>query len=169
MPVSSFVDPHSRLVITLCVREVVLAEGVASCLHIRNHPGFHPDFRQLVDLSMATNISLRFPDLYHLQQECDPFSNQARRAIVATDAVSFGLGRMYQLITNSPNLEVFRTLHEALDWLECKGRLLESVIRELLAKKKAALPAESPHPSSGSSPSTDLGEFLNRLKAASSA
>jgi len=168
MPVSSFVDPHSRFVITLCVGEVTLAESVSSCSHIRNHPGFHRDFRQLVDLSMATNIPLRFPDLYHLQQECDPFSNQARRAIIAIDAVPFGLSRMYQLITNSPNLEVFRTLPEALEWLECKGTLLEGVIRELLAKKKAALPAESSYPS-GSSASTDLGEFLNRLKAASSA
>jgi hypothetical protein len=169
MPVSSFVDPHSRFVITLCVGEVTLAEGVSSCSVIRNHPGFHPDFRQLVDLSMATNISLRFPDLYHLHQECDPFSNQARRAIVAIDAVPFGLGRMYQLITNSPNLEVFRTLQEALDWLDCKGSVLESVIRELLAKKRAVLTAESSNSSSASSPSTDLGAFLNRLKAASSA
>jgi hypothetical protein len=168
MPVSSFVDPHSRLVITLCVGEVMLAEGISSCSHIRNHPGFHPDFRQLVDLSMATNISLRFPDLYHLHQECDPFSKQARRAIVAIDAVPFGLGRMYQLITNSPNLEVFRTLQEALEWLDCKGDLLESVIRELLAKKISALTAESCN-ASASSLSTDLGEFLNRLKAVSSA
>jgi hypothetical protein len=52
--------------------------------------------------------------------------------------------------------------------LDCTGNLLESVIRELLAKKKAALTAESSH-ASASSPSADLGEFLNRLKAVSSA
>jgi hypothetical protein len=157
MPVSSFVDPHSRLVLTLCVGEISLIEATASCSEIRDHPGFHSDFRQLIDLSMVTNIPLRFPDLYHLQQACDPFSNRGRRAIVAPDAVPFGLSRMYQLITNSPNFEVFRALPEALAWLECKGTFLEGVIRELLAKKKSATPAD------------DLGEFLNRLHKATSA
>jgi hypothetical protein len=165
MPVSSFVDTPSRLVITLCVGEIALSEIVASFDEIRNHSGFHPDFRQLCDLSMVSSIPLHFPDLYHLQQSCDPFSNQGRRAIVAPEAVSFGLSRMYQLIVNSPNLEVFRALPDALAFLDWNGALLEEIIRELLANKSVA---SAEKPASQAAPQ-QLDEFLKRLRKASSA
>ncbi len=168
MPVSSFVDAPNRLVITLCVGEVSLAELTATFSEIRNHSGFHPDFRQLIDLSRVTNLPLHFPDLYHLQQACDPFSKQGRRAMVAPDAVTFGLSRMYQLIVDCPNFEVFRSLPEALRWLEWYGNLQEGLIRELLAKNLPA-PPESTTPGSSESDSSDLAEFLKRLHEASSA
>jgi hypothetical protein len=170
MPVSSFVDPHNRLVISLCVGEVTLGEAEATFAEIRNHPDFHPDFRQLIDLSVATTIPLHFPDLYHLQQVCDPFSNLGRRAVVAPAAVGFGLGRMYQMIVNSPNFEVFRSLSNALTWLEWDGTLLESVTRELLAKKNTSVPPPATVDDSlVEKPSPGIEEVVNRLKKASSA
>jgi hypothetical protein len=167
MPVSSFVDASNRLVITLCVGEVTLAELTATFTEIRNHSGFQPDFRQLSDLSRVTNLSLHFPDLYHLQQACDPFSNQGRRAVVAPDTVTFGLSRMYQLIADSPNFEVFRSLPDALGWLGWHGNLQEGLISELLAKLLPT-PAESTTPAA-EPPSPDLAELLKRLHKASSA
>lgn len=168
MPVSSFVDAPARLVITLCVGEVTLKEITATFAEIRRHPGFHPDFRQLSDLSLATSIPLRFPDLYHLQQACDPFSNQGKRAVVASVPVPFGLSRMYQLIVNSPNFEVFRSMPEALNFLEWDGTLLEGVIRDLLVQKNISLPEKPPiQPVAETAP--DFVEFINRLKKATSA
>jgi len=37
----------------------------------------------------------------------------------------FGMSRMYQLITNSPQFEVFRSLSEAVRWLKWDATLLE--------------------------------------------
>jgi hypothetical protein len=169
MAVSSFVDVPGRLVITLCIGEVTLNEISATFSEIRNHPGFHPDFRQLSDLSLASSIPLRFPDLYHLQQACDPFSNQGKRAVVAPDPVPFGLSRMYQLIVNNPNFEVFRSLPDALTFLEWNGTLLEGLVRELLAKKSLSPLEPSPAYPPGEKPAPGLTEFLNRLKKATSA
>jgi hypothetical protein len=169
MPVSSFVDSPARLVITLCIGEVTLKEISATFSEIRNHSGFHPDFRQLSDLSLASRIPLRFPDLYHLQQSCDPFSNQGKRAMVAPDPVPFGLSRMYQLIVNSPNFEVFHSLPDALNFLGWSGTLLEGVIRDLVVDKNLALPEKSPTFPLAEKPAPDFVEFLNRLKKATSA
>ena len=169
MPVSSFVDSPARLVITLCIGRVTLKEITATFSEIRNHPGFHPDFRQLSDVSLASSIPLRFPDLYHLQQACDPFSNQGKRAVVAPDAVPFGLSRMYQLIVNSPNFEVFRALPDALNFLEWNGTLLEGVIRDLLVQKNVSVPEKSPIHAAAEKPASDFVEFINRLKKATSA
>jgi hypothetical protein len=168
MPVSSVVDVHNRLVITLCVGEVPLAELTAASTELRNHSGFHPDFRQLIDLSRVTNLPLHFPDLYHLHQACDPFSKEGRRAVVAPDAVLFGLSRMYQLIVDSPNFEVFRSLPEALGWLGWYGTLQEELVRELLAKNPP-IPPQSNTAAASDPPSVDLAEFLKRLHKASSA
>ncbi len=169
MPVSSFVDSPARLVITLCIGEVTLKDISDTFSEIRSHPGFHPDFRQLSDLSLATSIPLRFPDLYHLQQTRDPFSNQGKRAVVAPDAVPFGLSRMYQLIVNDPNFEVFRALPDALNFLEWNGTLLEGVIRDLVVEKKIPLPEKPPVPPAAEPPAPDFVEFINRLKKATSA
>jgi hypothetical protein len=167
MPVSSFVDASNRLVITLCLGEVTLAELTATSTDIRNHPGFHPDFRQLIDLSRVTNLPLHFPDLYHLRQACDPFSDQGRRAVVAPDAITFGLSRMYQLIVDNPNFEVVRSLPDALGWLGWHGNLQEGLISEQLAKL-LPVSAESTTPAA-EPPASDLEELLRRLHKASSA
>jgi hypothetical protein len=169
MPVLSFVDSPARLVITLCIGQVTPKDISATFSEIRSHPGFHPDFRQLSDLSLASSIPLRFPDLYHLQQACDPFSNQGKRAVVAPDPVPFGLSRMYQLIVNNPNFEVFHSLPDALNFLEWDGAVLEGVIRDLLAQKNISVPEKSPVQPVAEKPAIEFVEFINRLKKATSA
>src|SRR6266576_161268 len=162
MPVSSFVDSPARLVITLCIGEVTLKDISDTFSEIRSHPGFHPDFRQLSDLSLTTSIPLRFPDLYHLQQACDPFSNRGKRAVVAPVPVPFGLSRTL-LIVNSHNFEDFRSLPDALNFLEWDGNMLEGVIRDLLAQKNITLPEKSLIQPVAA---TEFVEFINRLKKA---
>ncbi len=169
MPVSSFVDPSNRLVITLCAGQIAVTEIAETFAEIRKHPGFHPDFCQLSDLSRVSSIPLHFPDLYHLQQACDPFSNKGRRAVIAPEAVPFGLSRMYQLIVNSPNFEVFRALPDALVWLEWSGTVLEDVVRGLVQEKNLVVPADPDVKPLGETGSSELVDFLKRLRKASSA
>jgi len=168
MPASSFVDLSSRLVITLCAGEVTLAEVTATVAEIRDHPGFHPDFRQLVDLSQVSNLRLHFNDLHHLHHACDPFSNQGKRAVVACDNVTFGMSRMYQLITNSPQFEVFRSLPEAVRWLKWDATLLEGVVHDDASKESLAFSSGGATYSIGGALPANLVEFLKRLRKGTS-
>jgi hypothetical protein len=125
MPAASFVDSSHRVVITVCSGELTLDEITATCAEIQGHPEFRPDFQQLIDLSIASKCHLFAKDLYQLKHAYDPFSNKGKRAVVAPDAVWFGIGRMYQLMLNSTQFDVFRSLPEAIAWLGLEARVVE--------------------------------------------
>src|SRR5437899_498422 len=121
MCVSSFVDVSNRAVISVCSGVVTLDEVKSSCAEIQAHQEFRPDFRQLIDLSQASKLDLHYEDLNILAEFHDPFSEKGRRAVVALNSVSFGISRMYQMILNSPEFQVFRSHREALNWLGLEG------------------------------------------------
>jgi hypothetical protein len=125
MPAASFVDSHNRLVMTICTGELTLDEVETTYAEIHRHPEFCPDFQQFLDFSEASRCHLYAKDLYQLKHAHDPFSNRAKRAVVAPDAVWFGISRMYQLMLNSAQFEVFRSLPEASEWLGIEARVLE--------------------------------------------
>jgi hypothetical protein len=59
----------------------------------------------------------------------NPFGAGARRAVVVTNDVVFGMARMYQILTDeSPDeLRIFRKVDDALQWLwiaDAKAELL---------------------------------------------
>jgi len=49
----------------------------------------------------------------------NPFGPGARRAVVVTNDVVFGMARMYQILTDesSDELQIFRNMDDALRWL----------------------------------------------------
>ena len=125
MCVTSFVDPSDRIVVTLFSGSVTI-EVKSSCKGIKANPKFEPDFRQFIDLSKASELHLHYQDLNQLAEVSDPFSGDAKRALVGPTALSFGIGRMYEIIVNSPSFQVFRSQMEALTWLGTS----ESAIRD---------------------------------------
>jgi len=129
MPTTSLVSTRYRLVITTCFGELTLDELKVGAAHVRNHPEFHPDFRQFIDLSHVVKLHLHFRDLYQLKHANDPFSNEGKRAVVAPSDLTFGMSRMYQLILNSAHFEVFHSLAEALAWLELDPATLEDALQ----------------------------------------
>ncbi len=126
MCVTSFVDPSNRIVVTLFSGSVTIDDVKASCQGIKANPEFHPDFRQFIDLSKASELHLHYQDLNQLAEINDPFSGDAKRALVGPTALSFGIGRMYETILNRPGFQVFRSQPEALTWLGIN----ESAIKE---------------------------------------
>jgi hypothetical protein len=128
MPTTSLVSAPYRLVVSVCLGEVTLHEVKASAAYVRNHPEFQPDFRQFVDLSRVAKLHLSFRDLYQIKHADDPFSNAAKRAVLALNDLTFGMSRMYQLTLNSAHFEVFRSLSEALSWLELAPSVLEDLL-----------------------------------------
>jgi hypothetical protein len=144
MPAASIVDSSHRVVITVCSGELTLDEIKATSAEIQGHSEFHPDFQQLIDLSAASKCHLYAKDLYQLKDAYDPFSNKGKRAVVAPDAVWFGIGRMYQLMLNSTQFAVFRSLPEAIAWLGLDVTVLEVVHR--LSMESAESPRKESTP-----------------------
>jgi hypothetical protein len=129
MPATNLVCAPYRLVISTCYGELTAPELKSATVDLRRHPEFHPGFRQLIDLSHVVKLNLDFRDLYQLKHSDDPFSNEGKRAVFAPNDVSFGMSRMYQLILNAAHFEVFRSLADALAWLELDPATLEEVLR----------------------------------------
>jgi len=86
-------------------------------------------YDELVDMGEVTDIPRPTPSNIHaladLSAEMDPPSSLSRFAIVASDDLAYGLGRMYQTHRalnprSGKEVRVFRTVEKALEWLEQK-------------------------------------------------
>ncbi|PYX20915.1 MAG: hypothetical protein DMG82_20525 [Acidobacteria bacterium] len=131
MPVQHFVDAGNRLVITKCSGAVSRAEVVTSMEELSSQPDFRCDFRQLVDLSRVSKLNVGFNDIEAIHRLCDPFSNEGKRAVIAPGhGAIFGLARMYQLLVDHENFQVFQTIHEAIVWLGLEFAIVNVSIRK---------------------------------------
>jgi hypothetical protein len=144
MCVTSFVDASNRVVITLFSGSVTIDDVKSSCKGINANPEFKPDFRQFIDLSKASELHLHYQDLNQLAEISDPFSGDARRALVGPTPVSFGIGRMYEIILNSPDFQVFRSKPEALAWLGISQSALDKATAALQSANEQSHNAHLP-------------------------
>jgi hypothetical protein len=85
---------------------------------LRADPDFDPTFSQLADLQDVTKFAV---DAKTLRSEAllRTFHPSARRALVASSDIAFGLSRMYGSYAElaAQNLQVFRAKDEAEEWL----------------------------------------------------
>ena len=82
-------------------------------------PRFDPGFRQLADLREVTALTI---DATAIAQSAavPTFDSHARRAIVASSDIAYGMSRMFSLYAESSGqtVQVFRTMEEANEWLD---------------------------------------------------
>ena len=110
------VDSNLKLV-TLVADGVLERQHIADYLRaLRRDPAFHPEFSELVDLSNVEESRITAKDQEELAT-LDPYAREAKRAFVAPQDVLYGYCRMYQMISDQPNIGVFRTKAEAFRWL----------------------------------------------------
>jgi hypothetical protein len=83
----------------------------------------------LIDLSQVSNVGLRFKDLREIRYSWDPFSNQGKRAVFASQASTLRIAKTYQSILARPEFRVFQTLGEAISWLNLEASLLKGSTR----------------------------------------
>jgi hypothetical protein len=152
MCVTSFVDVPNRIVVTLFSGSVTIDDVKASCQGIKANPEFHPDFRQFIDLSKASELHLHYQDLNQLAEVSDPFSRDAKRAVVGPTALSFGIGRMYEIIVNSPGFQVFRSQPEALAWLGISESAISAIQETTAGVRDTTKVAPDDHAPSDSTP-----------------
>ncbi|HVO35497.1 MAG TPA: hypothetical protein VMT21_08035 [Gemmatimonadales bacterium] len=79
-------------------------------------PAFRPDLAQLYDFTAVTKLEITADALRNLA-ETTRFSPTARRALVASTDLAFGMARMYSLMTQFEFVEVFRDEASAMRWL----------------------------------------------------
>ena|SRR5579864_8950532 len=120
MAVRSAIYKQHRLVVTTEEGRVTLADMLANQDRLLNDPEFDPEFNQLSDATLATDTDLSTNNIRMLYQR-KIFSPNSRRAVVATNAFTYGMARMLQsyveLSPNPTQVAVFRDRASALKWL----------------------------------------------------
>jgi hypothetical protein len=125
MPVSYRIDNERRLILTSAEGCVTFAEVQTHQDQLLSDPAYDPSFDQLIDGTAATEFALSADEARQVAKR-QLVSKQSRRALVATEAAIFGMGRLmaaYQEIYGLSNVEVFYKLEEALEWLNIKPEL----------------------------------------------
>ena len=123
MPVTSKIDKEHRLVICEVFGDVVDEDGPELQRLIREDPDFDPGFSQLLDMTRVNKLNVKAETVRMLAQT-SVFSQDARRAFVADNAVVFGFSRMFEMLIESMGrkaVRVFRSRDEAVRWLRSES------------------------------------------------
>ena len=118
MPAGYTIDLARSLVLTRGWDVVTDRELLAHVRALAADPRFARNFCQLADLRDVTDVQVTAATIKEMVR-LNPFWAGARRALVVTSDVVFGMARMYQILRDeSPDeLEIFRKMDGALQWL----------------------------------------------------
>ena len=118
MPGAYTIDLARSLVLSRGWGVVTDRELLAHVRALTADPRFAPHFRQLADLRDVTDMQVTASTIREMVR-LNPFWAGARRALVVTSDVVFGMARMYQILRDeSPDeLRIFRKVDDALQWL----------------------------------------------------
>lgn len=121
MPATYRVDTEQRLVVLTLTGVVTGAELDGVRAQIRQDPAFDPSFPVLVDASELNPAALTSATVR--ARAANLPAQPMRIALVAPADAVFGIGRMYQMMTEGSGnvIEVFRGTDEAVAWLTSGG------------------------------------------------
>ena len=124
MPCNYTIYRDKRLVVTTASEVLTFAEAMAHEDKIYSDPDFDPTFVHLIDATGITQVDLTASEISTLARRVR-FSPKARKALVVSTVLVFGLARMYetylQLSGKSEFVSVFKERREALTWLGITG------------------------------------------------
>jgi hypothetical protein len=131
MPCAYTIDLTRSLVLSRGWGVVTDRELLAHVRTLTADPHFARDFRQLADLRDVTDVQVAASTIREMAR-LNPFGAGARRAVVVTKDVVFGMARMYQILSDesSDELQIFRKVDDALQWLwiaDAKAELLSAL------------------------------------------
>jgi hypothetical protein len=123
MPARYQIDKERRLVITTVWGLLTLADALAHQHSLVKDRDFDPSFSQVMDLTQITQYDVDANDIFKIAQR-SVFSPESRRAIIVKDDLSYGFGRMFEMLRENAGeigIRVFRHREEALDWVLSKN------------------------------------------------
>ena len=120
MPFSYVVYKDRNLVISTGSDRVTWEEIKARQDQVKNDPDFNPEFNQIVDLRAVTGFDMTSEQTRSLACRMI-FSSTSKRAFIAAEPAVFGVGRMWQILSelsdNQSQIRVFYDIPSALKWL----------------------------------------------------
>jgi hypothetical protein len=119
VPVFLKIDKERKLVHTTGSCFITKAEVLAHQDQILKHPDFDPSFSQLADFARLTNTDINMSDLQTFAHR-DVFSIHSHRAIIVKSDLALGFAKIFELyrqLAGARGIRVFRTHHEALNWI----------------------------------------------------
>ena len=119
MPASFTIDEKQRLVRSRAWGVLVDQDLRSNQQALRNDSRFDPTFRQVYDFTGVTDVQLTQAGIQSLAYN-PLFVPTARRAVVVSSDVAYGMARMYALISNRDEraFRIFRDLDSAQRWIE---------------------------------------------------
>jgi hypothetical protein len=125
MPLAYVIHAELRLVVVRAWGVLSTDEVLAVIGALYQDPQFRSDFRELVDARKVTVLHVSPAGIREIATS-NPYSSAARRAIVVSSEVAFGMARMYEMMRDpSPDeVQVFREYASALEWLGVSEREL---------------------------------------------
>lgn len=112
MPVKYSIDRKARLVTTVFFGIFTDSDVWHLIDQLRADPDYDPDFDELIDCTGVTENFVSAATLSAVRSSPKP-----RRAVVAPSPKNYGIARMFQAMQVNQQIEVFRTLEEAKEWL----------------------------------------------------
>lgn len=122
MPVILKINPQKRVVHSTFFGLVTDSELLGHTETIFSHPNFRPEYHEIVDLTMVTDLQVTPNALQTLASRKSLFQSSSRHAVVAPKDFSFQKAEEFRRIAESsrPNLKVVRTAAEAYEFVGLK-------------------------------------------------
>jgi len=114
------IDKERRLVMSTGTGVLTKEDILGHMDRISKDPDFNPAFSQLADFRQITAVEFGPEEVRQFAQR-SIYSPRARRAILVKDDLQFGLARMFEIyreLNGESGIRVFRTLEEAMDWIQ---------------------------------------------------
>ena len=128
MPIEYKID-HSRRLVMAWASGNLTAEEIFVYQHEVWSRSEVKGYDELIDMRNVEEIVSpsrdRVEKLAKLSSEMDDEATASKFAIVASDALAYGIGRIYESYRNldprsTKTVRVFRSMQEAMDWIEGK-------------------------------------------------
>jgi hypothetical protein len=121
MPADYRIDRSERVIYSRAWGVLTDQELAANRAALYADPDFEPDLAQLYDFTDVTEVQITSPALRELASTTR-FSPDARRAVVVSTDVAFGMARMYSIVSGREGfIQVFRDRASAVQWLVSAG------------------------------------------------
>ena len=122
MPISSYID-HSKNLATFTAAGKLTLDEVMPVVKMFYD---QPTKNVLWDLTAVSDLNFHLDEVREIasyqQRHESPIRNKGKTAIVASKDLIYGLGKMFQSLSEMSNVPfavmIFRTMEEAEDWLE---------------------------------------------------